>query len=108
MMIDSGTHRDRWSRRDIDMAIGVLMGLRQCPERQAFNEIVAAVDATGVGLGSICRALIALASASTDNFDHRAQVEAIWGEFVGHRTDSRQPAVAAVGGHAGGSPGLTD
>ncbi len=73
---------DSWSRRDIDMAIGVLMVLRRCSERQAFDEIAASVAETGIGLRSICRALVALASGSTAAFDHRPEVVAVWGDLV--------------------------
>ena len=65
--------RDPSSRTVIDVAIGVLVGLRRCSERQAFNEIASAVSETGVSLGSICRGLIALASG-TDSFDHSSEI----------------------------------
>jgi hypothetical protein len=70
------------SRREIDMAIGVLIGLRHCSERQAFNEIAAAVGETGIGLGSICRALVELASGATGSADYSPQVIAVWGALV--------------------------
>ena len=81
-MINGG---DGWSRREIDMAIGVLVGLRQCSEREAFNEIAAAVGETGVGLSSICRALVDLASGTTGRFDHSSVVVDIWGDLVDAR-----------------------
>ena len=46
---------DASSRTVIDVAIGVLVGLLRCSERQAFNEIAAAVDETGVGLARVRR-----------------------------------------------------
>lgn len=45
------------SRREIDLATGILVGLRGCSERDAFTELVAVVQHTGIGLGSIARAL---------------------------------------------------
>ena len=77
---------DPLSRHVIDVAIGVLMGLRRCSERQAFNEIAAAVSETGVSLGSICRGLIELASRTTNSFDNRSEVVDLWGDLVAGRS----------------------
>jgi len=80
-------HAGGSSRHEIDMAIGVVMGLRRCSERQAFNEIAAAVGETGVSLGGICRALHMLASGRTDRFEHSTEVVGLWGELVGGASD---------------------
>jgi hypothetical protein len=53
---------ERPPRKEIDMAIGVLIGLRHCSERQAFADIAAAVHQTGIGLGVVSNALVALAA----------------------------------------------
>lgn len=53
---------ERPPRKQIDMAIGVLIGLRHCSERQAFADIAAAVHQTGIGLGVVSNALVALAA----------------------------------------------
>ena len=82
-----------FTRRDIDMAIGVLIGLRCCSERQAFTEIAAVVAQTGIGLGSICRALVALASGTTTSFNHRSEVIGAWGDLIRARSDTCEPAV---------------
>ncbi len=37
------------ARRSIDMAIGVLVGLRRCTAREAFAEIANAVHENGIG-----------------------------------------------------------
>jgi ANTAR domain len=50
-----GDHR---SRREIDLAIGVLMGLRRCTAREALEALVDATRASGVGLGGVSRALL--------------------------------------------------
>ena len=81
------------SRREIDMAIGVLIGLRQCSERQAFGEIAAAARETGVSLGTICRGLVELASGTKGSFDHSPVVIQVWGELIGGRHNIREPAV---------------
>ncbi len=50
------------SRRELDRAIGVLMVLRRCREREAFQEIADAVHRTGIGLSAVAHALLALVS----------------------------------------------
>ena len=77
---------DPLSRHVIDVAIGVLMGLRRCSERQAFNEIAAAVSETGIGLNSICRGLVELASRTANSFDNRSEVVDLWGDLVAGRS----------------------
>lgn len=70
------------SRRPIDVAVGVLVGLRHCTEAEAFEEIAHAVHATGVGLGGIAHALVALASGTDEPIPHRAEALSIWGDLV--------------------------
>jgi hypothetical protein len=78
-MVRMGYHRgDDTSRRVIDVAIGILVGLRGCSEREAFDELVRAVHQTGIGIGSIATGLVALASGSS-SADH---AEALWGELI--------------------------
>jgi len=48
------------SRREIDQAIGVLMGIRRCSADEAFSELANAVQASGIGLGGVSRALLDL------------------------------------------------
>ena len=94
-MNHNGGSADALSRHEIDVAIGVLVGLRRCSERQAFNEIAAAVSETGVSLGSISHALVELASGTTDYFDSRSEVVGLWGDLVvavGGPDPSRQGA----------------
>lgn len=50
------------SRREIDQAIGVVMGIRRCSAEQALTEITGVVRASGVGLGGVSRALLGLVS----------------------------------------------
>jgi hypothetical protein len=86
-MIHREIYKDTSSRVVIDVAIGVLVGLRRCSERQAFNEIAAAVRETGVGVGTVCRALVTLASDNTACFDPRLDVVVgRWGELVTSRS----------------------
>ncbi|WP_083410437.1 ANTAR domain-containing protein [Mycolicibacterium rutilum] len=52
------------SRRVIDVAVGIIVGLRGCSENDAFNEIAQEVHRTGVPLGRVAAALVAIASTS--------------------------------------------
>jgi hypothetical protein len=75
------------SRTEIDVAIGILVALRRCPRRQAFEELAAAVRESGVGLSTTCRGLVALASGATDDFPSRSEVVERWGDLFAHRSD---------------------
>jgi hypothetical protein len=63
-MTHSGSYRpgEHRSRREIDMAIGVLMGMRRCPAPEALDALVTATRATGVGLGGVSRTLLTVIS----------------------------------------------
>ena len=50
------------SRREIDLAIGVLMGIRRCSAQDALEALVGATRASGVGLGGGSRALLNVVS----------------------------------------------
>lgn len=54
------------SRREIDQAIGVLMGLRRYSAEEALTELANAVRASGIGLGGVSRALLDLVTGSGD------------------------------------------
>ncbi|MBV8788748.1 MAG: ANTAR domain-containing protein, partial [Mycobacterium sp.] len=55
------------SRREIDQAIGALMGIRRCTAEEALAEITGVVRASGVGLGGVSRALLDLVSGAVDS-----------------------------------------
>ena len=44
---------DDTSRRVIDVAIGILVGLRGCSDQAAFDELVRVVHQTGIGIGRL-------------------------------------------------------
>lgn len=69
------------SRRVIDVATGILVGLRGCTQREAFDELVRVVNQTGVGIGTTATGLVALASGQAP----AAHAEAAWGELFGRR-----------------------
>ena len=54
------------SRKELDWAIGALMGLRGCSEREAFQQIADAAHQTGISLGAHARALLALVRRSSE------------------------------------------
>jgi hypothetical protein len=68
------------SRRVIDVATGILIGLRGCSDREAFDELVQVVHQTGIGIGRLAAGLVALASGSA-TAEH-AEAFAVWGELV--------------------------
>lgn len=79
-------HSGGTSRRVIDLAVGVLVGLRGCSPDEAFVELVEAVRQTGVGIGTIATELIALASGATST--NPAQDLSAWADLIRqHRTD---------------------
>lgn len=82
---------DTSSRRVIDQAIGVLVGLRGCSPEQAFAELVEAMQRTGLGIGTVATELVGLAceahsTTCTPRLDS-------WVDLVGlHRTLVTWPA----------------
>lgn len=71
---------DDTSRQVIDIAVGILIGLRGCSRREAFEELVRVVHQTGVGLGSLASGLVAVAGG-TPSPQHAAAFTA-WGDLV--------------------------
>jgi hypothetical protein len=77
------------SRREIDMAIGVLIGIRRCSAQEALEALVAATRASGVGLGGVSRTLL---DVVLGDFEPTAAGEAVthWTSVLGlaaHRGD---------------------
>jgi hypothetical protein len=72
---------ERTSRRVIDVAIGILVGLRGCSQREAFDELVRVVNQSGVGIGSIASGLVALASGASSA--GHAEAFTAWGDLIG-------------------------
>ena len=70
------------SRRVIDIAVGVLVGLRGYSEGEAFNELVEAVRCTGVGIGSLAGALIALVGGRAEGTPYQTEALDFWGETL--------------------------
>jgi hypothetical protein len=68
------------SRKVIDTAIGVLVGLRGCTPAEAFTELVEVSRQTTLGIGSVASGLVAVASgtSSADNID----AFNIWGDLI--------------------------
>lgn len=76
-MIHTPNYRpaDHRSRREIDQAIGVVMGLRRCSAGQALGVIMGVVRASGVGLGGASRALLGLVAGDVASAAEEALVQ---------------------------------
>jgi hypothetical protein len=81
-MLEQARRRDIGSRTTIDVAIGVLVGLRGCAPQEAFEDLATAVHDTGIGLGALASALVELARGTTEPFPHRDVVTSRWGTLV--------------------------
>lgn len=77
----SRTRAEDTSRRVIDVAVGILVGLRGCSEREAFDELVRVVHQTGIGIGNLASGLVALASGASSA--GHAEAFTAWGELIG-------------------------
>ena len=78
----SARRSDDTSRKVIDTAIGILVGLRGCSPEDAFTELARVVHQTGIGIGSIAAGLVAVASGSS-SADHAEAFNA-WGDLIRH------------------------
>ncbi|ANI40812.1 hisitidine kinase [Mycolicibacterium vaccae 95051] len=70
------------SRQVIDVAVGILIGLRGYTRKDAFDELVRVVHQTGIGLGAVASGLVAVASG-TASAEHAEAFNA-WGELIRH------------------------
>lgn len=75
------------SRRVIDVATGILVGLRGYTQREAFDELVRVVNETGVGIGSIATGLVAVATGQSSAA--HAEAFTAWGTLFGRREFTR-------------------
>jgi hypothetical protein len=71
---------DDTSRRVIDVAIGILVGLRGCSDQAAFDELVRVVHQTGIGIGRLAAGLVAVASGSS-SAEH-VEAFTVWGDLI--------------------------
>jgi ANTAR domain len=68
------------SRRVIDVATGILVALRGCTDKEAFDELVRVVNQTGIGIGRLAAGVVAVASGAS-SADH-AEAFTVWGELI--------------------------
>jgi hypothetical protein len=73
---------DNGSRTVIDIALGVLVGLRGCAPEEAFAELVEVVHSSGIGIGSLSTALIALAGGTSGSAAEHAEAFNAWGPLI--------------------------
>jgi hypothetical protein len=80
------TQRDRRadtaSRRVIDLAVGILMGLRGCSAREAFDDLVGAVHRTGIGPAGLAAALVGLVEGAGEDVPHQSDAALVWGHLL--------------------------
>ena len=88
----SSRHHDT-SRRVIDLATGILVGLRGCPPDEAFAELVRVVNDSRIGIGSLAGALVALATGGSGSAEEDIEAFNAWGELLRH---TRRVPVAAA------------
>jgi len=87
-MTEPGRREDPSSRRGIDLAIGILMGLRGCSERDAFDDLVKAVHDTGIGPAALAKALAHLVGGKGDGVPHQTEAAVLWGHLLAARVAS--------------------
>lgn len=80
------------SRRTVDVAVGILIGLRGCSDREAFDELVGVVNRTGRGIFSVASSLVAVASGTSSPDDSEAFNA--WGELIQRARVARLAAVS--------------
>lgn len=69
------------SRRTVDVAVGILVGLRGYSAREAFHELVDVVNRTGLGIFGVAASLTAIATGSSSADDSEAFNA--WGDLIG-------------------------
>ena len=72
---------DPASRRVIDLAIGILMGLRRCSEGEAFDDLIDAVHETGIGPAGLAEALTHTVGGE-GIASHQSEVIRVWGHLL--------------------------
>ena len=87
-MTESSRRADPASRRVIDVAIGILMGLRRCSERDAFDDLVRAVHETGVGPAALATALADIVAGEGDRGGRHTEATLMWGHLLVARAPS--------------------
>ena len=80
-MSSSTRYFDDTSRKVIDVATGILVGLRCYSPGEAFEELVSVMNRTGVGIGSLAAGLVALAGGESSAGHDEAFTA--WGELIG-------------------------
>ncbi|MDT5077278.1 MAG: hypothetical protein QOJ80_1915 [Mycobacterium sp.] len=73
-------------RRALDLAQGILIGLRRCTTEAAFDELVAVAHKHGVSVSTVAAALVTLTTRTADDSDADtdalAVAELAWGRLV--------------------------
>lgn len=75
-------------RRSLDLAQGILIGLRRCTTEAAFDELVTVAHKHGASVSAVASALVTLTTRTVDETDSDRDALAIahlaWGDLVDH------------------------
>lgn len=77
------------SRTDVDVATGILVGLRGCSVSVAHDELLGVAAEHRLSPFSVARALITAASGGTAAGVPAAVVDMRWGSLIGHTSEPR-------------------
>jgi hypothetical protein len=73
-------------RRSLDLAQGILIGLRRCTTEATFDELVTVAHKHGVSVSAVASALVTLATRTADETDSDRDAPAVahlaWGDLV--------------------------
>jgi hypothetical protein len=99
------------ARRELDMAEGILIGLRRCDPNAAFHELLGAANRHGVGLMAISSALVHVAgipNMAPTAFEGPAYSAAYreWRDLFDHSL--RQTSAGVTPSHRCGARGRSD
>jgi hypothetical protein len=90
-MTDLGGRTHVASRHVIDLALGILMGLRGCSEQEAFDDLVDAVHDIGADPDVLAHALVAVAAGAGAPLQYQRQVRQRWGHLLTSTMPSVRP-----------------
>jgi len=80
----------------VDVATGVLIGLRGCSEQEAIDELIDVIRETHIPPGDLAQSLVELVGGKRSSSPHRDQVAQRWGHLLAWR----RAGAAAVGPEA--------
>jgi hypothetical protein len=74
------------ARRSLDLAQGILIGLRRCTTEAAFDELVTVAHKHSVSVSAVASALVTMATETADETDSDRDALAVahvaWGDLI--------------------------